>query len=198
MNIQSLIHKINLFEELVIDSGFKRDIKDYIPAISEDQNRNLVFMKDLSFRLKTALININNNDLDSELNIVLKDSKPFTNLDSVQQLNDLDSDTEIEAATYFDGLNTILAQLDSSILDNETELNSVREVFNKYIPDTDTEAFDAEEALVSLVFKDLKSIGSLNEFSKVLHRWNRTLLIYHTLLKSESPNDISLRTYPHH
>ncbi|MGG8498068.1 hypothetical protein ACQY1Q_16810 [Tenacibaculum sp. TC6] len=46
--------------------------------------------------------------------------------------------------------------------------------------------------MVSLVFKDLKTTGSLLEFSRVLNRWNRTLLIYHTLLKPEPPKEIAL------
>ena len=48
MNIESLIHKIKVFNELnSCRSGFKRDITDYRQSIAQAQNRNLVFMKGL-------------------------------------------------------------------------------------------------------------------------------------------------------
>lgn len=48
MNIASILNKIKLFEELVIESGFKRDAIDYHQSIQQAHNRNLTFMKDLS------------------------------------------------------------------------------------------------------------------------------------------------------
>jgi hypothetical protein len=42
MNIESILDKIDLFEDLVIESGFRRDIADYSQSISQAQNRNLV------------------------------------------------------------------------------------------------------------------------------------------------------------
>jgi hypothetical protein len=65
MNIENLIEKINLFDELIIDSGFRRDVNDYIQSIQQSQNRNLVFMKDLSTRIKKLLIKSENYSLSS-------------------------------------------------------------------------------------------------------------------------------------
>ena len=71
-------------------------------------------------------------------------------------------------------------------------MNAVKVVFDKYVTSSDDYEDEGEQAVMSLIFKDLESTGSLREFAKVLHRWNRTLLTYHTLLKSESPKEISL------
>ncbi|MBQ0734370.1 hypothetical protein [Aquimarina celericrescens] len=192
MNIESLLNKIKIFKELVIDSGFKRDVVDNKQAISQAQNQNLVFMKGLSENIKKNFVYFENNSLDSELSIVLRENKPFTSLNTLEELEELDSNKEIDGQQYFQKFNSILNQLQNSIQKNESELNNLKTTFDKYVSEDDEYETDEEQAIMSLIFKDLESTGSLKEFSKVLNRWNRTLLIYHTLLKSESPKEISL------
>lgn len=190
MNIESLISKIELFDALIIKSGFKRDVNDYIQSIQQGQNQNLVFMKDLSLKVKSKLIECENYGLESELNSVLRDSKPFTALDTIAKLEELDSNTEIDGNSYYTKFNEVLTHLIQNLDKNKTELDSVLKIFQKYV--SVEKEFENEQAVVSLIFKDLKSTGSLKEFSKVLNRWNRMLLVYHTLLTSESPDEISL------
>lgn len=192
MNIQSLLNKIQTFQELVIKSGFKRDVTDYINSINQGQNQNLVFMKGLSTNIKDNLIMFENNSLDSELDLVLRDTEPFTSLNVLSELEELDENKEFDANQYYSKFSTLLSQLQTRIQENETELNTTQKTFSKYASDTEHLESDEEQALMSLIFKDLISTGTLKEFSKVLNRWNRTLIIYHTLLKSESPDDISL------
>lgn len=192
MNIESLLTKIELFEELVIDSGFKRDIIDYIQSIQQSQNRNLVFMKGLSEKIKTKFSLFEKNSLESELKYIIRDNEPFTYSDTDEKLYELDSDNEIDGSQYFQRFNQLLNELKISIQENETEIDNVKSVFNKYTSKDDLVKSDGEQALMSIIFKDLQSTGNLKDFSRVLGRWNRTLLIYHTLLKSESPEEISL------
>jgi hypothetical protein len=192
MNIESLISKIELFESLIIKSGFKRDVNDYLQSIQQGQNQNLVFMKELSQKIKSKLIECENYGLEAELNLVLRDSKPFTELDTLTKLEDLDSNTEIDGNNYFSTFSQILTQLIQNIDKNKTELDGVLKIFQKYVNIEKEYESENEQAVVSLIFKDLKSTGSLKEFSKVLNRWNRMLLVYHTLLTSESPDEISL------
>jgi len=192
MNIESLLNKIKLFEELVIESGFKRDVTDYQQSIGQSQNQNLSFMKERSEEIKSNLKFFDDNSLDSELKIVLRENKPFTSLNTLEELEELDSDKEIDAQKYYQKFNSILSRLNKAIQSNESELNTVRATLEKYVSKDEDFESDHEQAVMSLIFKDLESTGSLQEFSKVLHRWNRTLLIYHTLLKKESPKEISL------
>jgi hypothetical protein len=192
MNIESILSKMILFEELVIDSGLKRDLVDYIGAIAQSQNRNLIFMKDVSEKVKTYFFVIENNSLASELKHILKDSEPFTSLDIINQIDEINSDPVLTAEEYFQKFYTLLEKLNLRIDENLNEIKVAEKIFNKYITSDNLAEGQAEQALVSLVFKDLQSTGSLKEFSKALNRWNRTLLIYHTLLKSKSPEEISL------
>jgi len=191
MNIESLISKIELFNELVIKSGFKRDVTDFIQSIQQGQNQHLVFMKDLSRKVTNKLIDFENFGLDSELRLILRESKPFTEFKTLHQLVELDQNTEIDGNAYFSKFNQFLNQLIQNIDKNKKELDSVLLVFQKYVSEDDHDS-EGERALVSLIFKDMKSTGSLKEFAKVLNRWNRMLLVYHTLLTSNSPKEIEL------
>lgn len=193
MNIDSALTKIKNFDDLVIKSGFKRDLNDFIQSIQQPQNINLIFLKGISEKIKNNLDEIENNSLHSDLEKVLRDSIPFTSLDIDNSLEELDNDTEIDANTYLSKLLITLNELISRIQENETEIKSVKKIFEKYSSKDDDEDDDNEEyAILSLIFKDLESTKSLKDFSRVLHKWNRTLMIYQTLVSSESPEDISL------
>ncbi len=192
MNIESLVYKIDLFQKIIITSGFRRDIEDNIQSIQHGQNQNLAYMKDLSNKIKTQFNEFENYSLHDEISVVLKDTQPFTNLNSKVQLDEIDSDSEIAAPVYFQKFNQILHQLLQRIDQNNGELTQIRAVFSKYVDSSDELESADNQAIVSLIFKDLNTTTSLKEFSKVLQRWNRTLIIYHTLLKSESPDDIQL------
>ena len=192
MNIESILEKINLFNELVINSGLKRDVRDYQVSIQVTQNRNLTFMKDISEKLKKSLTIIENNSVPHELKIILKDTTSFCELNTLEKLITIDMDNEIDANTYFTQFNAILTELIREITANENEIDTIEAIFSKYITGSDSYERKEEQALLSLIFKDLKSTGTLKEFSKVLQRWSKVLLMYHTLLKSESPNEVSL------
>lgn len=192
MNIESLISKIELFEDLIIKSGFSRDIQDFIQTIQQGQNRNLVFMKELSQKVKSKLIESEHYGLDSELQSVLRDTEPFTKLETLSQLDEMDSDAEIIGEAYYGKFNQILNKLIQNIDKNESELDSLLEVFQKYISHEKEYDTEKQQAIISLIFKDLRTTSSLKEFSKALNRWNRMLKVYQTLLTSEAPDEISL------
>lgn len=196
MNIESLLFKIKLFDDLVIKSGFKRDIEDYIQSLQQPQNRNLTFMKDLSEKVKFIFEEFKNNSLNNELENLLTDTVPFTEKDYVENILEINSNNEINSNDYYNKFVNILNNILSEVNNNEQEILSKKEVFEKYIKKEIPEAdlLDDNGALMSLIFKDLKSTKSLKEFSKVLLRWNRALTLYHTLLSSESPEEIELVT----
>jgi len=192
MNIESLLNKANLFEHLVIDSGFKRDMTDYFSSTQQSQNQNLVYMKDLSEKIKKYLINFENNSLDNELSYLLKDTTPFTSEDIISELNEIDFNTEIEASEYYQKFHQILNKLINHISANESEIISLQELLKKYSNVDDEEFVDEGNALISIIFKDLQTTGTIKEFTKSLNKWNRALILYYTLLKSDSPEEIEL------
>jgi len=191
MNIESILEKIRLFEKLVIDSGFKRDITDYSQAIRHGQNRTLVFMKNLSNKIIEHLTLIEENLLAHELEIILKKSKPFTDLNSLSLLKTLNENSTIDANAYFQNFSSILNILAQAIEQNDAELREVKKIFSLYSSNVKTQG-EESKALISLIFNDIESTRSLKGISKALNRWSRTLLIYHTLLTSKSPEEISL------
>lgn len=192
MNVESILNKIQLFEELVIDSGFRRDIVDFVQTIQQAQNKNLVFMKGLSERVQASLAVFENNSLGPELDLILRDSASFTSRNTADELKELDFNKKIDSPQYFQKINDIFNVLLASIDANTSEINIIKKVFSKYVSDKSEFQTEEEQALVSLVFKDLKSTGGLKEFSRVLNRWNNTLLVLHQLMTSESPEEISL------
>ena len=109
-------------------------------------------------------------------------------MDEIEEINE---DPELLPEDYFQKFFNLLERINQLIISNEDEISTIEAIFNKYTK-SDESSLIGEQALLSLVFKDLQSTSSLKEFSKVLNRWNRTLLIYHTLLKSQSPEEISL------
>lgn len=195
MNIQSLLEKIQLFKKLVIESGFKRDVIGFRESIAPQQNRqNLQLFQDIAGKIESYLNMIYESDLPESLEYVLptQSVRPFTETDHLEKLNEILSDTELDTNQYFTKLNKLLNTLQTQIEANETELNRLEEIFKNYA-DFEQEEIDSEEqAIISLIFKDLKTTTSLKEFSKVLYKWNRTLLIYHQLLTSNAPKDIEI------
>lgn len=190
MNIDSMIDKIKLFDDLVVNSGFKRDVTDYINSIQ--QNPTITFMAEISKKVQTWFDAFDNNSLNSELTAVLTKNQAFTSQNTVSRLQKLDSNKTIEANAYLQELMDILSNLNNFIHSNESEITEVRGVLERYTSsEIDAEA-EEKQALISLVFKDDKTTGGLNEFSRVLSRWNNAIRMFHRLVKSDSPREISL------
>lgn len=99
-------------------------------------------MKDLSSKIKNKIIDFENNGLDTELRIVLRENKPFTELITLKELEELDLNTEIDGNEYFTNLNQILNNLIQNIDENKNEIDTVLQVFQKYVSD---EEYEAEE-----------------------------------------------------
>lgn len=195
MNIQSLLERIELFEKLVIESGFKRDVEGFINSISPQQNRqNLQLFQDISDKLKAYLVEIYESDLPEHLASLLHNEKikPFTDDNHLEKLNEIIDDKELPTDQFFSKLNNLLSNLKSQIEKNNTELSRLKSIFENFANFNQYEINNNENAIISLIFKDLKSTKSLKEFSKVLRRWNTTLVIYHQLVSSESPKEIEL------
>lgn len=191
MNIENLVSKINLFQDFVIKSGFKRDLQDYVQAVQQPQNKNLTFMKDLSMKIQKTLEEIEDNEIDRDLLLILKETKPFTDSKTKKKLEELDENTEIDADAYYQNFQPILKDLLNKIEKNEQEIKGINEIFLKYVENKECEP-ENDQALVSLVFKDTETTTRLEKFADSLYHWNRALLTYNSLLKSDCPEDISL------
>ena len=194
MNIYSIIEKINLFEELVMQSSFNRDLQEYITSSAQQQNRNVMYLNDITERMIDSIQVLTDNGLDEQLEVILKNSSSFLDNTNYEDLLELLNNDEITGAQYHQKLNVILRDYQTSISANSKELEEYKETFEMFVDEEYSESKNVTEdqALISLIFNDLKSTGTIKGFVKILNKWNRTILIYHTLLSSSSPDDIEL------
>ena len=194
MNIESILEKANLFNELVINSGFKRDMIEYYNAIQQAQNKNVMYMKDLSLKLMHNIDIFKSNALDKELDIILKSSQSFIVDNITQTISRINQDASIDANNYFQKFNQLLTKTNQDIAKNEQEIQEIITIFSRYSAEVIPYGEVGEKAVVSLVFKDLKSTKTLKEFSDILSIWSKILHKYHTILTSDSPEEIKLET----
>lgn len=191
MNINSILEKADLFTKLIKDSGFSRNLNDYINFIN--QNKSIVSFMDITKKVLDKFEEFENNSLEEELSLILKKSPSF--LDDkklIEELNDLYTDTQIDVNTYFSKLQNILNRLKTSLDKNIGEVDVLISNFTPYQTQALSYEQKDENAVLALVFNDLNSISTIKGFYKVLKKWNKTLYLYHQLLKSDTPQEIEL------
>lgn len=193
MNIEILQEHIKTFTQDVIDSGFKRDLDDYTSSLPASQN-NIVALREIAGKVLTTLEHLYDGDLPDGLSVLLpkKKIRPFTEVPHNENLRTLIENREIQQQVFFNQLSQFLNQLKQQIQQNISELENIRQFIVPYISEDVKSITKDQFAIIAIVFNDLHTITSLIEFTKTLTAWNRTLPIYHQLLKSESPEDIQI------
>jgi hypothetical protein len=193
MNIEILKEHINTFTREVVDSGFKRDIDDYISSLPAAQN-NIVVLRDIADKVLSALEGIYNGDLQDDLSMLLPKNqiRPFTEAPHSANLRKLVENTEIQQPEFFNQLTQFLNQLLEQLNQNINEINNIDQFIAPYISEDVKRIAVDHLAIIAIVFKEHHAISNLKIFAKVLSAWTRVLPIYHQLLKSESPQDIQI------
>lgn len=193
MNIEILKEHINAFTREMVDSGFKRDLSDYISSLPAAQN-NIVALRDIAGKVLSTLDNIYTGDLPDGLNILLpkEQIRPFTEFPHDTKLRELVENTEIQQPDFFNQLTQFLNQLHKQLNQNITEINNIEQFIAPYIAEDVKRISENHFAIIAIVFKERHTITILKQFTKTLSAWNRVLPIYHQLLKSESPQDIQI------
>lgn len=193
MNIEILREHINTFNEAVVESGFKRDLDDFISSLPSAQN-NIVAMRDIAEKVLSSLDNLFDSDLPDGLEALLpkKKPRPFTELPHNDNLRELLENTEIQQPEFFNQLTQFLNQLQKQLQQNISEITNIEDFIAPYISEEVKRMAEENYAIIAIIFKDSNTISSLKQFTKTLKAWNRVLPIYHQLLKSESPEDIKI------
>lgn len=193
MNVNSILEKAELFNTLVVKSGFSRNLNDYINFIN--QNKTIVSFSDIAEKVIQQLEEFDNNALDEELALILKQSKSFLSDEkNISELKKLSIDNEIDVNTYFSKLNNILNKFKTDLDQNINEINIIIKTFSPYQSKPLTYEQEGENVILSLVFNDLKSTSTIKGFQEVLRKWDKTLRLYHQLLKAETPSEIELES----
>lgn len=195
MNINSMIEMIKDFNRIVVDSGFQRDIQEYINTFAQPQNsQNIVLLKDIAIKTNEALKIVYNSDLPDILKILIPVDQQniLTNSNHPQNIEKLIADPQINTAQFHAQLNQILTEINTQIARNQKVINQLNSILLPYYnAQTDKEKF-AERAVISIIFKNLDTIKSLKLFSTSLTKWNKTIHLYHQLVSAKSPKDVEL------
>lgn len=195
MTIQGIIDKIKEFKEVVIESGLLRDIDGYITSFGQPQNKtNMSLLQDITDKMITSLTPIYTGDYPENFSILFPtDSvRPFTETDFLEKFNEIKGKTELNVNQLFQQLNTNLTQLKNSINTNNQTLDTLEAQISPFFQAAEFEVEEENRAILSIDFKNEATIGSLKNFSETLKNWDRSLFIYHQILSSESPQDITL------
>lgn len=193
MNIETISEYCRLFESEIIESGFKRDVQDYLNSLPSNQS-NIVALRNIAENIYRKLNDIYNGDLPAALLKLLptNNPNPFTTKDFSQTMHDLVADTEIDQAKFFSRLQNILTQLNQQIQENKNAITSIVNFITPYIDVEEIRIAKENEAIISIILKDQKTISNLSDFTKNISAWNRILPIYHQVLTSRSPRDIQI------
>lgn len=192
MNINTLNDCIEQFETEIIESGFKRDIQDYINSLPNNQN-NIVSLREIANKIFAVLDEIYKSDLPENLEKLLPDKiKPFTKSSFNESFQSLIINKEIDQSNFFQKLTQLLNQLNKLIQTNVTEVEKIKQFIKPYLDSQDELLSTDEKAIVSIIFKEEKTISDLKVFTKNLQNWNKILPIYHQIISSSSPDDIEL------
>lgn len=195
MNINTIIEKKASFDSLVIDSGFYRDIQEYINNIGEPQNsQNIVLLKDIADKVLKKLESYQQTDLPDDIRFLLPDENklPFTDPGNIISLKELIGDPTIDTQNFHSKLNEMLEKISSQIASNQNDINAVYNILQPYYQKQKEVDVSEGKALLSFIFKDPLTIRNLKQFQKALSRWVRALHEYHLLISAESPKDIEL------
>ncbi|MCK4820687.1 hypothetical protein KA005_33285, partial [bacterium] len=193
MNIEILHDHISTFTREVIDSGFKRDLDDYSSSLPSSQT-NIVALREIAGKILTVLDRFYNSDLPDNLKALLPKKGIPTFLEAPHNitLRGLIENKEIQQDVFFNQLTQFIDQLRKQIEQNVNEITKIEDFIAPYLSTDITTRTERNIAMISIVFKEQRTISSFSEFTKTLKAWNRTLPIYHQLLKSEPPEDIEI------
>ena len=193
MNIETLKQHADLFAREIVDSGFKRDLEDYIASLPASQN-NILGLREIAGKLLTFLERLYSGDLPHALAALLPspEVRPFTEYRHDQDLQELIANSEIPQQEFFGRLSTKLTELQVQIDQNANEITKIEAFISPYVRVDTSEISDKDLATIAIIFNHRETISSLEHFSKTIAWWNRILPVYHQLLKSEPPKDVAL------
>ena len=194
MNINTLKDYIDQFKSEIVDSGFKRDLQDYVGSLPNSQN-NIVILREVANKISARLDEIYSSDLPENLEMLLVGKvKPFTKTPYNESFKELINDKEINQQNFFQKLNQLVTQLNNDIQQNIIEINKIEKFIEPYLETQEDILTVEEKAIIAIIFKDKQTVTILKEFTKNLQHWNRILPVYHQLISSTPPEDIEIVT----
>ena len=193
MNLDLMNDYIRYFKREIVESGFKRDIDDYLSSLPSHQE-NIITLREIATKVLDVLDSIYHSDLPDIFQALLprEDQRPFTEEPHYDTLKEIVEDTQIELPQFFSKLNECLTGLKTQLENNQSALAEIQEFIEPYVAEDVKHITEKGIAIIAIVFKEQQTITNLKQFTKTITAWNKILPVYHQLLKSESPQDIQI------
>jgi hypothetical protein len=149
MNIESLADYIAEFRIRVIDSGFKRDVQDFLQSLPNNQS-NVIALREMADKLREGLEKIYGSDLPEALNRLFPTPKirPFTEKNRLEEVSALASNKTIAQADFFTKLHQIVQLIQTELAQNEAEIVKIEGFIASYVEKDVKALSDARHALV--------------------------------------------------
>jgi len=193
MNINTLNEFIEDFRHQVVESGFKRDVTDYVSSLPSLEE-NIVSLRATATSVLGVLSSIHASDLPSALVQLFPSKKPipFTKENYDEKIRVLLDNKEVQQDEFYAELSNLLGELQTSLEANEEEVDRISDFISPYVAGNRTKLTADQKAVFSILFKDKGTTSLLKEFSKTVALWSRTLPQYHKLVTGTSPEDVDI------
>jgi len=193
MNLELMGDHIRFYNQEVIESGLKRDIDDYITSLPAHQS-NILTLREIANNVYKSIHGIYQGDLPDILEALFPggEPRPFTETFHQATLKEIIDDPKIPIPEFFQRLTQCLNQLKGQLDSNQKKINQISGFIDPYITDKPQSGPKEGLATISIVFRDNVTISSLKKFSRALSDWDKVLLMYHQLLKSDSPEPVQI------
>lgn len=192
MNLKLLNNYIAEVKREIVDSGFKRDLDDYIKSIPAN-NGNIVTLRKMAEDIQGYLNGIYSGDVPRYLQSLVPEElgDPFTKVDYLDGLNKLLADPNVKLEDFAAALLGMLQKLSVRVDSDVKSIDSLQQFIKPYARGKEVSGRE-DDAVVSLIFHDDLTIHSLDHLTKSLANWNRLLPVYHQLIHSGSPEDVRI------
>jgi hypothetical protein len=192
MNISTLVHKIQDYEEEVVESGFIRDIQGFISTLAQTQNnQNIVLLKDIATKVFEALIRMEDHDLGKDIGLIIVAAgiAKFSPASHIAKIKGLLNDPKIDTSQMYANLNSELTAINNELSSISSEATRIKGVILPYY-ERDRKIEGA--ATFAISFKDDATIFNFKSFGKAIAKWERSLKLFQQLISSEAPKDAEL------
>jgi len=187
MTVRKIIELIDFIKSKIGASSYSQNLQDYIVTI-QNNTGNLVLLKEITDKAIYDYEKLLEQQIPEMLDKVLVNkTKPFTTENFLKQLEDLKASNNIDPATHYNSLNSILTTLQARVAADIAELDIIKAMIVPFLTKDYSELQKEDNAIFAIIFNNDKSYNNLNTLSFELKNWDRGLFIYQQVISEETP-----------
>lgn len=193
MNIYTLHDAVKEYSFEIIDSGFQRDLQDYVQTISQSPG-NSEILRTIGNKIEVKLKYLQDSGVSNDMKLLIP--KNYTQSifepNVIEKISSLNKDPQIKLQQYHQTLTTIVNDLNTKCVTISKNVKSIEDFLQPYLINSNQSEAEKSKAHLSLIFKDKNTITKLNCFSKEIEGWRKALPLYTALITKKSPEDIEI------